>query len=392
VALPRVAIAGGGIGGLVLALGLRERGVEVEVHEQAGERREVGAAVALSANGVRELERLGLGPRLAELSTEPSALSIRRWDDAGSIVRAEMGARYRAAFGAPYYGIHRAPLLELLADAVGSEQIVLGHRCVGVEQGSDRVELRFEGGDRAAADVVVGADGVHSVVRRAIGADRPPVFSGTVGYRGLVPRGDLPSLPDAMALQFWPGPGRHLLHYSIDGGEIVNFLAVVRVKEWTAEGWMEPCPVRDVIDAFSGWHPAVTEMVGATAEGARWALHDHEPLERWHAGRAVVLGDAAHAMVPHQGQGANQTIEDAATLAECLAGANAADPGPALDEFVALRRERTARVQAASRRTADLLHVADAEQVRERDARFADPYRDLAWIHGHDVRAAVPAH
>jgi salicylate hydroxylase len=151
VAAPRVAIAGGGIGGLVLALGLRERGVAVEVHEQAGERREIGAAVALSANGVRELERLGLGPRLAEIGTEPSALSIRRWDDAGSIVRAEMGARYRAAFGAPYYGIHRAPLLELLADAVGSEHIVLGHRCVGVEQGPDRAELCFEGGDRAAA-------------------------------------------------------------------------------------------------------------------------------------------------------------------------------------------------------------------------------------------------
>jgi salicylate hydroxylase len=392
VAAPRVAIAGGGIGGLVLALGLRERGVEVEVHEQAGELREIGAAVALSANAVRELERLGLGPRLAALGTQPSALSIRRWDDGSSIVRAEMGERYHATFGAPYYGVHRAPLLELLADAVGSEHIVLGHRCVGVEQDADRAELRFENGDRAAADVVVGADGVHSVVRRAIGGDRPPVFSGTVGYRGLVPRGDLPSLPDAMALQFWPGPRRHLLHYSIDGGEIVNFLAVVRVDAWTAEGWMEPCPVQDVLDAFAGWHPAVTEMVGATEEGARWALHDHDPLERWHAGRTVLIGDAAHAMVPHQGQGANQTIEDAAALAHCLAGASAADPGPALAEFVALRRERTARVQAASRRTADLLHVADPAELPERDARFADPYRDLAWIHAHDVRAAVPAH
>lgn len=129
-------------------------------------------------------------------------------------------------------------------------------------------------------------------------------------------------------------------------------------------------------------------MVGATAE----ALHDHEPLERWHDGRAVVLGDAAHAMVPHQGQGANQTIEDAATLAECLAGASAADPGPALDEFVSLRRERTARVQAASRWTAEALHVAGAGRVAERDARFADPYRDLAWIHGHDARTAATAH
>jgi salicylate hydroxylase len=154
---------------------------------------------------------------------------------------------------------------------------------------------------------------------------------------------------------------------------------------------MEPCPVQDVIDAFAGWHPAVTAMVGATQEGTRWALHDHEPLQRWHAGRCVLLGDAAHAMLPHQGQGANQTIEDAATLGLCLADADPADPGPALAEFEALRRERTARVQALSRWTADMLHLPDGSEITQRDARFSDPYASLAWIHAHDVRRAAVA-
>ena len=389
----RVAIAGGGIGGLVLALALRERDIEVEVHEEAGELREVGAAVALSANGVRELERLGLREQLAAICTEPSALSVRRWADGGSIVRAPIaeGERYRATFGAPYYGVHRVRLLAVLADALGGEHITHGHRCVNADGEGDRARLEFEGGERISADVVVGADGVHSEIRQGIAGDQPAVFSGTVGYRGLVRSVQLPSLPDRMALQFWAGPGRHLLHYAIDGGEVINFLAVVRVPRWDAPAWMEPCPVQDAVDAFAGWHPAVTEMVGATEEGSRWALHDREPLARWHAGRCVLIGDAAHAMLPHQGQGANQTIEDAVALALCLAEADPADPEPALAGYEARRRERTTRVQALSRWTADMLHLPDGPEIAKRDARFADPYANLAWIHGHDVRRAAEA-
>jgi salicylate hydroxylase len=382
----RVAIAGGGIGGLVLALGLREHGLEVEVHEQADELREVGAAVALSANGVRELERLGLGEKLAGISTAADALSVRRWNDGSSIVRVPMGERYRATFGAPYYGVHRVPLLALLAEAVGSEHIRLGHRCVKATSEGRHAELHFAGGERTSADVVVGADGVHSAIRAGITDSRPAVFSGTVGYRGVVQRADIPDLPDPMALQFWAGPRRHLLHYAIDGGDLINFLAVVRVARWNADGWMEPCPVQDGVDAFAGWHPAVTAMVGATREGSRWALHDREPLDRWHAGRRVLIGDAAHAMLPHQGQGANQTIEDAATLAICLADADPADPEPALAEFEARRRKRTSHVQALSRWTADMLHLPDGPEAAQRDDRFKDPYEQLAWIHGHDVR------
>ena len=197
-------------------------------------------------------------------------------------------------------------------------------------------------------------------------------YSGTVGYRGLVPVEDMPSLPDPTPLQFWAGPGRHLLHYAIDGGRTVNFLAVVRVPEWTNETWMEECTVADAVEAFAGWHPAVTEMVGATEVGARWALHDLRPLERWHTDRVVLMGDAAHAMVPHQGQGANQTIEDAIALADCLADVPATgELGPALRRYAVPRRKRATAVQWLSRRTADLMHLPDGPELAPRDALFA---------------------
>jgi salicylate hydroxylase len=227
-------------------------------------------------------------------------------------------------------------------------------------------------------------------VRRGLGFGGEAVFSGTVGYRGLVPVSELPSLPEPSAIQFWAGPGGHLLHYPIDGGRMVNFLAVVRTPAWRSEGWMEECDTSESIAAFRGWHPAVCEMVGAVSESARWALHDHTPLESWHQGCAVLLGDAAHAMLPHQGQGANQTIEDAAALAVHLADATIAGPEPALERYEAQRLARTARVQAYSRRAVELLHV-DAPRFAERDRAFADLPAELAWIHGHDARSTADA-
>ena len=385
-----IAIVGGGIGGLVLALALRDRGVGFEVYEQAEELREVGAAVALSANGTRELRRLGVGDQVEAVSVVPSALVIRRWDTGEIIADHPIGRGrvYEATFGAPYYGVHRVALLQALAERLEIGGLNLGRRCVCVEEHRAGAELHFADGLSAQADVVVGADGVHSVIRPHVAGQLRGRFSGTVGYRGLVAVEDVPSLPDPSPLQFWAGPGRHLLHYAIHGGRTVNFLAVVRVPEWTNPAWMEECAVGDAVDAFAGWHPAVTEMVGATDVGARWALHDLEPLERWHTDRVVLMGDAAHAMVPHQGQGANQTIEDAIVLADCLADTHAPDDLAAvLRRYARRRRGRAVGVQWLSRRTADLMHLADGSEIAHRDALFRDLYSQLAWIHSHDAHA-----
>jgi 2-polyprenyl-6-methoxyphenol hydroxylase-like FAD-dependent oxidoreductase len=384
---PRIAVVGGGIGGLTLAIALARRGVPVAVYEQASEHREIGAGVALSANATRHLHALGLGDALDAVAVEPSALVFRRWDDGEVIAAHAMGARYREAFGGPYYGLHRAALQRVFADALGAGVVRHDRRCVGVGQDDDAARVHFADGSSATADVVVGADGVHSVVRPAVAGERPPVFSGTVGYRGLVPLGALPSLPDPTPLQFWAGPRAHLLHYSIEGGTIVNFLAVVRQQAWTSAAWNEPCTVADSLAAYDGWHPAVTEMVGAVSEGSRWALHDHRPLERWHRGRVVLIGDAAHAMLPHQGQGANQTIEDAVLLADLLADAGRDGVGRALAHYEAVRRPRTRRVQRWSRLTADWMHLPAGPAARRRDARMQTAADDIAWIHGYDVRS-----
>jgi salicylate hydroxylase len=386
---PKVAIAGGGIGGLVLALALRERGIACDVYEQAEELREIGAAVALSANGTRELRRLGLGEQVEAVSVVPSALVIRRWDSGEVIADHPIGRNgtYEATFGAPYYGVHRVALLQALGERLADDGLHLGHRCVGVSETGSGAELRFANGASATADVMVGADGVHSVIRPHVVGEVRGRFSGTVGYRGLVPVEAMPSLPDPTPLQFWAGPRRHLLHYAIDGGRTVNFLAVVRVPEWTSDTWMEECEVGDAVAAYEGWHPAVTEMVGATEVGARWALFDLAPLDRWHTDRIVLMGDAAHAMVPHQGQGANQTIEDAIVLADCLAGTD--DLAAALHAYEESRRERTARVQRWSRRAADLMHVPDGAEIAPRDALFGELDSELAWIHAYDAHEVL---
>ena len=320
----------------------------------------------------------------------PSALVIRRWDSGEIIADHPIGhgGVYEATFGAPWYGVHRVALLEVLAERLGGDGLNLGRRCVAVEERRGGAELHFADGASASADVVVGADGVHSMIRPHVAGDVRGKFSGTVGYRGLVAVDDMPSLPDPTPLQFWAGPGRHLLHYAIDGGRTVNFLAVVRAPEWQNEAWMEECAVSDVVDAFAGWHPAVTEMVGATDVGARWALHDLSPLDRWHTDRVVLMGDAAHAMMPHQGQGANQTIEDAVVLADCLTDAGtASELASALRRYTQRRRQRTLAVQWVSRRTADVMHLPDGPRIACRDASFAHLYSDLAWIHSHDAHA-----
>jgi salicylate hydroxylase len=341
----RIAVAGGGIGGLTLALALRQRGMEAEVFEQAPELGEIGAAVALSANATRELRRLGVLDAVAAASTEPTELIYRDWKDGRRIAAhpVRKDSRYRERFGAPYFGIHRADLQRALSGALGGAGLHLGHRLADIVDEGNAVGLEFTNGRSGRFDLVVGADGVRSMVRRFVaGDDEGTAYSGTSGFRGIVPAARLPSLPDPQAIQFWMGPNAHLLHYAIGGaGEDVNFLAVVEGPAAWPHGdkWQAEIGPGEAVAAFAGWHPAVVEMVGAVEHTARWGLFVARPLPRWRRGRAVLLGDAAHAMLPHHGQGANTTIEDAITLAELLADAAAPDDlDPVLDRYGALRR------------------------------------------------------
>jgi salicylate hydroxylase len=386
---PRIAIVGAGVGGLTLWLALRQRGVFADIYEQAQELAEIGAAVALSANATRELGRLGVLDRIVAASTEPTELVYRDGRTGGRIAAhaVRLGGSYRARFGAPYCGIHRAEFQRALSAGVDGERLRLGRRLVDLSERGGAVTLNFADGGTVEADAVIAADGVRSLVRRFVVGDDGLLYSRTSGFRGIVPVAKLPSLPDPEAIQFWMGPLAHLLHYAIgaDGGH-VNFLAVVEgPHDWAhPEKGLAASNDAEALALFQGWHPAVTEMIAAVRHEVRWGLFLARPLRRWWRGRVVLVGDAAHAMLPHHGQGANTTIEDAVTLAELIA----ADPSNLDGAFAAyetLRRPRTRAIQRASWMGNRGLHLPDGPEVGRRDALIARFPEKFGWIHGFDA-------
>ena len=397
----RIAIVGGGIGGLTLAIALRQRGFAPEVFEQAPALAEIGAAVALSANATRELARLGLLDAIDAASVEPTELIFRNWQDGRRVAAHPVreGGAYRARFGAPYYGVHRVDLQRVLGAALGDDGLHLGHRLTAVEDRGASMLLQFANGHVAEADLVVGADGVRSLVRAFITEHQDhagATYSGTSAFRGIVPSDALPSLPDPQAIQFWMGPGAHLLHYAIGpGASHVNYFAVTEgPASWPGPGYTTRIPAGEALTAFKGWHPAVTEMLAAAPQTPehrtlRWALMVVPYLMTWHRNRAVLLGDSAHAMVPHHGQGANTTIEDAITLAELLVGQTRDGVRDILPSYQALRRARTRKIQRSAWMTNHALHLPDDGDVVARDARMAAFPAEFGWIHDFDARAST---
>jgi salicylate hydroxylase len=388
----RIGIVGAGIGGLTLAIALRQRGLTADVYEQALELREIGAAVALHANGTRELERLGCLDAIAALSTEPSEIIWRGWRDDHRIAAFPIakGGAYRARFGASYFGIHRSDLQRVLGAALGPAGLHLGHQLIALSENNKVVKLDFANGRSAEVDVLIGADGQHSVVRKYVAGEERVAYSGTSGFRGIVPVRDLPLLPDPHAVQFWMGPKAHLLHFALGPlGSDINFLAVVEGPvSWTHENWVAPVAHDIAMAAFEGWHPAVVEMISAVRHNLRWGLFEVRPLQTWRRGRAVLIGDAAHGMLPHHGQGANLTIEDAITLAELLRAYRIEEFDEAIQRYQTLRRGRTRVIQRSAHATNKVLHLAD-DAVEERATYLARVPERFGWIHAFDALGDV---
>lgn len=387
----RIAIVGGGIGGLTLALALRELDVEVAVYEAAAELREVGAAVALSGNATRFYEgELGLGDAGRAKWFEVQALIYR--DGRSGETIAEFREDYRARYGHPYVGIHRADLQVILSTAVGPDAIHLSKRMQSIDDSGTEAVLHFTDGTSASADLVIGADGARSTTRRLMLGYDDALYSGASAFRGIVEPSAMPSMPDTDAIQFWMGPGRHCLHYPIGSGAHNFFLVERHQAPWPYKEWIAPTDDTEKLAGFADWHPAIVEMVSAVTCRQRWALFHRPPLGRWSKGRITLIGDAAHALVPHHGQGANQSIEDAMVLAHQLrAHPDDWDAGRAAYER--LRRGRTRKVQYASITTADVLHLPDGPRAEERNARLAAPGawdRHLAWIHGFEAENDEP--
>jgi salicylate hydroxylase len=387
----RVIVIGAGIGGLAAALTLTRSGADVQVFEQAVDLHEVGAGIQISPNASRILHRLGLGDALRREGVRPHAVVFRRWDDGTELARQPLADACERNFGAPYYHFHRADLLNVLSAAIPTGVLHLDHRCVGLSQHNDRVEVHFHNGNTVEADVVIGADGIHSSVRKAILGPESPRFSGHVAYRGLVPAERVAELEIEVATFAWWGPNRHFVHYFVGASaRYHNWVAVTR-GEWRIESWTAKGEVADALAEFDGWHPQVRAIIGSADATNRWALYDRDPLARWTVGRVTLMGDAAHPMLPYMAQGAVQSIEDAAVLAKCLERADARDPTAALDRYEQTRKPRASRCQEGSRRNGIMYHLEDGEDQQKRDASLASsataPLPQNAWLYGHDVEA-----
>ena len=440
--MTRVLIVGGGIGGIATALALERHGVEHVVLEQAGRFGEVGAGIQLSPNGMRVLAWLGLGSVLEAVSVEPEAHVFREWRTGETLLTLPLGRAVREAYGAPYLHAHRADLLGAMTEALGDDRVRLGCRVTAVRQDARGVEAVLENGSVERGDVLVGADGIHSTVRDLLFAPEEPRPSGYAAWRGLVRADTAAALGIERCSYIWLGPGRSVVLYYVSAGRQVNWVGIgpspssappssetpsSGTSSALRESWSATGSAEALAREHAGWHPQILGLLAATERPFLTLLYDRHPLASWVRGRAVLLGDAAHAMLPYHAQGAVQSLEDAWVLASCLAAADGAAPATggtgahghagtsaageaqvassglaegidaALRRYETLRKDRATQVQAYSRAAQDWYHVSDPRGLERRSERFRALRRRGAagfssqqeWLYAYDADRAA---
>lgn len=393
---PRIAIIGGGIGGLAAALALERRGAEVIVAEQSGALSEIGAGLNLTPNAVKALRALGVEDEVNAIASGSEFLNIRSWNSGRYISRMRRGD-FKQKFGAPNLSVHRADLLEVLAGALRGTDIRLGLRAVAVEPNERGAVARFADGTTIEADIVVGADGIHSAVRTSLfGADAPR-FTGCICWRGMAETTATPRDIDVRDGALWMGPHGHVVHYPVRRGELLNIVAHFDSTAWTEESWTHECDVAEVMTTYAGWNPALTRLYPCSTRWYKWALYDREPLMTWSRGRATLLGDSAHAMLPYLGQGAAMALEDACVLAAMVAR-HRDDLSAALLAYEQIRAPRARAAVMGSRERARENHLASPWKRFTRDMKFALRQRfggsskkhdntafQVGWLYEYDV-------
>src|SRR5215469_1534979 len=294
---PSIAIVGGGIGGLAAAAFLFRAGLPAVVYEQAAELRQVGAGLIIAPNAARLLRRIGVLHSLKRQAVQlETGWEFRRWQD-GTVLSAEnLTTRCEQLYGEHTYTAHRADLLDALTLAIPGNAVRLGKRCASVSLGGERPVVRFSDGEEIEADVVIGADGVHSVVRGAITEPSPATYSGLCAFRALVPAQDAPAFARRPAQTLWLGPDHHLVHYLVSAGRYVNLVAFAPAGGYTTESWTATATVEEFLAEFSGWDARLTGLIRAGGTPGRWALLDRAPLNQWTKHSLTLLGDAAHPM------------------------------------------------------------------------------------------------
>ena len=393
--LDKVIIIGGGIGGLAAGLAMLRQGIDVEIYEQSSELKEIGAGIQISSNGTRVLHALGLEQALARVAVIPAQREMRLWNTGQSWKLFDLGAAVVAKYGTPHVFLHRGDLHALLAEGVRREKpdgLQLGRRCVRIEQSADGVEIAFEDGGTARGALALGADGIHSTVRRTLfGADQP-VFTGCVAWRGLVPMDRLPPQVSRTSGTNWVGPQGHVLHYPVRRGELLNCISLVERDDWQVESWTVQGTTGEMLNDFRGWHPDVQVILENIDVPFKWALMVRPPMASWTRGRITLLGDACHPTLPFLGQGAVMSIEDAYVLAASLKK-HGSDHDTAFARYEDARRERTAAVVQKSfehRKEAFKPELADLNEQQANEwqqKRVRDQYD---WLYTYDAtRVAV---
>lgn len=358
--MTKILIAGAGIGGLTAALALHEAGYEVRVFERAPLLHEVGAGIQLGPNGMQVMDALGLRRPLENIAFRPDGLEFRLYQSGFTVMRMAFGDASIQRYGMPYLHLHRADLLDVLAEAVRErigDVVQTGRQILMAEQSADCARLVFTSGPKEEGDAVIGCDGIHSAVRASLLGPDTPEFTGHVAWRGVVPIERLNGLDVRPVLTSWMAPTGHAVTYFLRRGQLLNFVGVEINKDWKKESWTEAGSPQELRRVFKDWHPTVRGIVEQIDEPYRWALFTRKPLPAWSVGRITLLGDACHPMLPYMAQGGVMAIEDAMVLANCLKGAK--DIPAALKRYEGLRLERTAKVQAAAHDNGRRFHLSN---------------------------------
>ncbi len=383
-----VLIVGAGIGGLTLAHALIQKGISVRILERAPALENVGAGIQIPPNAMKVLRAIDLEDAIKKHAFQPKAIEARMGKSGRHIFNIPLAHAAENRWGAPYLHIHRADYIAALSGQLPAGVLDLNARVTGYENQEDGVSVKITDGQEIWCKYLVGADGIRSSIREQMLGPDVPQFTGNMAWRAVVPTdrlGEFAPNPTACA---WFGPGRHAVTYRLGvDGEITNFVGVVEQEAWQEEGWSIPGEQADVLADFSGWHPTLTTLIKNADNFKRWALFDRAPLDHWVDGRVVLMGDAAHPMLPFLAQGAAMAVEDAWVLAETISN------GQPLAAYENLRLARTSKVQAASRGNMGLFHKSSLlSQLMTYGPMWLagklDPnivHRRMDWLYGFDV-------
>lgn len=383
----RILIAGAGLGGLAAAGCLLKAGHDVHVFEQAPELSEVGAGIQMSANAMHVLNHLGIGEAISRMSVRPEAYVFRLFDSGEVIHRFELADEHLKLHNAPYNQAHRADLHDTLADCVRAlkpDAIHLNKKATGFIEDANGVTLQFDDGTTAHGDLLVGADGVKSVVRDQICGAVPATYTGDAAWRVTIPAHQLPANFMDQVMSVWLGPGLHAVCYYVRSGDLLNFVGAVETQDIGEESWTAKFPWETFKADFAGWHEDIQTIIDLADRDAcyRWALFRRPVVEGWSTARATILGDAAHATLPYLAQGAAMAIEDGAVLTRALEQSSTLSDALALYERN--RRERTARVVNQSNDNRRLFHLTNEDHIRAAFAKRDEGADRNEWLYSYN--------